>query len=628
MTPYEFLSVVWGGKTGFGFLCFKDKNAWEGMKHWKDYPLKLPVSEAAIEEATATYPPEDYDWYFSPGTFSQPHRQARYAQDTDLLWSDVDNGDITRLPQKPFLYWTTSKDRFAALWRQDITVPVEVAVATNSYIAKRIKADPSGADTTQVLRVVGTINHKPGKEDRVKLISSSPLRNNFREETIRGLFLKYKVPEKVKEALAKDLDDEADRSHVMFFTCRSMFEVGMSVEQVREVLRYSKWNKFGDHSKRFDDELEREYKKFNAAKMSEIDREEEMEGLEAFDLLGIETEELDFLWDPYIPEGKITIIEGDPGLGKSWLTMKIAADLSYGRALPGSEPMDPRKVLLLSAEDGLADTIKPRLELMDANFSNIFAVNKPVYITEPDMRRIRTICLDKNISVIIIDPLVAFMGGKIDLHKANQTRDIMARLARLGDELGITIICIRHLTKGGKDKAIYRGLGSIDITGAARSVLAIGRDPANPFSGRVICHIKSNLAREGLSLLYYLDDKAEPFRWGEFTDDRAQDILAVDVQGYSKKGPRKEPKKGNLQEVEMDVDEVTDFSQTPGFAHYKAPSKRKAEDDKGYSWWARKIRKAISTATKPGEVQRILEDELEGAPEETKAKLRQKYFNY
>lgn len=624
MTPYEFLSIAWGGQTGFGFLCFKDKNAWEGMKHWKDFPVKLPVSEAVIEEAIATYPPEDYDWYFSPETFSQPKRQVRFAQDTDLLWSDVDDGDINRLDKKPFLYWTTSKGRFAALWKQDIRVPVEVAVATNSYIAKRIKADPSGSDTTQVLRVVGTINHKPDKGDRVKLISCSPLKYDFREETIRGLFLSYKVPEKVKEALATNVTDESDRSQKMYYACRAMFEAKMTLEQVREVLRYSKWNKFGDNPKRFDDELTREWKKFNASKMSEIDREEEMEGLEAFDLLGIEAEELDFLWDPYIPEGKITIIEGDPGLGKSWLTMKIAADLSCGRALPGSDPQEPRKVLLLSAEDGLADTIKPRLELMDANFKNIFAVNKPVYITEPDMRRIRTICIDKNISVIIIDPLVAFMGGKVDLHKANQTRDIMARLARLGDELGVTIICIRHLTKGGKDKAIYRGLGSIDITGAARSVLAIGRDPSNPYSGRVICHIKSNLAREGLSLLYYLDDRAEPFRWGEFTDDRAQDILAVDLQGHSREGPRTEPVESPQ---EMGIDEATDFSKTPGFAHRK-PKPPQREDTKGYSRWAREVRKAISKATKPGEVQALLEEALEGAPEDVKEKLRQKYFNY
>ena len=622
MTPYEFLSTVWRNKAGYGFLCFKPKDAWSGLKAWKEYPLQLPISEAKIEEAQAKYPIEDFDWYFSPCTFSSNKRQARFAQPTDLLWSDVDEGNVNKLGKEPFLLWKTSRGRHAAIWRQDQIVTPDLVEATNGYIAKVIGADPSGKDLSQVLRVVGTINHKPNKGNEVILISSSVNKYNFREETLRGLFLSQDIPDAIIKALGEDVADK-DRSAKIYYIARSLFERGFTRNMVIEILKYSKWNKFGSDSKRLEDDVDRVWKKYSTAVSSNINREEEMEGLEAFDLSSIEAEDLSFLWDPYIPEGKITIIEGDPGLGKSWLTMKLAADLSAGRALPGNEVKEPRKVLLLSAEDGLSDTIKPRLSALDANFENIFAVNKPVYITEADMKRIRTICLEKNITVIVIDPLVAFMGGKIDLHKANQTRDIMARLARLGDELGITIICIRHLTKGGKDKAIYRGLGSIDITGAARSVLAIGRDPSNPYSGRVICHIKSNLTKEGLSLLYYIEDKEVPFRWGEFTDDRAQDILAVDLHGHDV-NHEEETKKKKREKVAEDLWSPMEEKPQDDLAPIK-PEDIMPSDflvNKGYSWWDRKLREAIKKRSSREDIDLL----LQGCPAEFQESLRNKYF--
>lgn len=642
MTPYEFLSTVWRGKSGYGILAFKHKDSWEGFKSWKDYPIQLPLTEAKYEEVEAKYPAEDYDWYFSPCTYSEPKRQGRLALPTDLLWSDVDEGNVNKLGKEPFLYWETSAGRHAALWRQDHIVEAEIAQAANCYIAHVIGGDPSGKDLVQVLRVVGTINHKPQKGNKVVLISSSINKYNFREETLRGLFRECNVSDQVRNALAEEVTENSDRSNRLYYIISTMFEQGLTKAKAVELLRYSKWNKFGSDLDRLKEDVERVWGKYNVKKASEINREEEMDGLEAFDLSGVKSEELEFLWDPYIPEGKITIIEGDPGLGKSWLTMKIAADLSCGRTLPGNEPQPPHKILLLSAEDGLADTIKPRLEAMNANFQNIFAVNKPVYITESDMKRIRNICIEKNISVIVIDPLVAFMGGKIDLHKANQTRDIMARLARLGDELGVTIICIRHLTKGGKDKAIYRGLGSIDITGAARSVLAIGRDPDNPYSGRVICHIKSNLTREGLSLLYYIEDKEVPFRWGEFTDDRAQDILAVDLHAHNSNPVREEeeeeeekPKKSKARkgrppkpvQVLEDTEPQGPVTIPEGFPH-KATDEDEDNpgpippDGGGYSWWNRKVRSVI----RQGGDREALEQVISRAPHVFQAALKNRYF--
>ncbi len=238
-------------------------------------------------------------------------------------------------------------------------------------------------------------------------------------------------------------------------------------------------------------------------------------------LSDVKTEKVAWLWYPYIPKGKVTSIEGDPGVGKSWLTTAIAAAISKGQPLPGQhQSQGPQTVLMLSAEDGLGDTIKPRLEALGASLDSIHALDEAIVLDDKGLERFRRAIKKTQPAVVFIDPLVAYMGGKIDLHKANEVRVLMRALAQVAEKFGCAIVTLRHLRKSRGGAAIYQGLGSIDITAACRSVLMVGTD-----SGRqVVAQAKCNLAKLGSSLAYSIDKGR--FRWLGQVSATAEDLAA------------------------------------------------------------------------------------------------------
>ncbi len=243
----------------------------------------------------------------------------------------------------------------------------------------------------------------------------------------------------------------------------------------------------------------------------------------------VEAEEICWLWSPYIPLGKITICEGDPGIGKSWLTLAIATAVSLGRGLPGQKDTDPANVLLCSAEDGLADTLKPRLDAMGADSERVFAINGALTFDPEGFSRIEDYLVQEKPVLVIIDPLVAYLGAGVDMHRANETRSVMTQLARMASDYHTAFVLVRHLTKGGMSKSIYRGQGSIDFTAAARSVLLAGCDPDNP-QRKAFLQTKSNLAAIGPSVGYELKDTC--FNWTGESTLTAEQILS---------GGKKEP---------------------------------------------------------------------------------------
>jgi archaellum biogenesis ATPase FlaH len=243
-------------------------------------------------------------------------------------------------------------------------------------------------------------------------------------------------------------------------------------------------------------------------------------------LADIEAEEVSWLWHPYIPIGKLTLLEGDPGVGKSWITLGIATSLSLGAALPGAKPFGPTKTLLYTVEDGLADTIRPRLDAMGADVTRVHAEPEPLIFDLDGLERIEADIKRLRPSLVIVDPIMAFMGAKVDINKANETRAVLAQLAGIAEKYGTSILTVRHLRKSESTKAMYRGAGSIDFTAAARSVLLVGRDPGN-HSSCAVAHIKSNLAAMGPSLGYEI--REDCFVWTGESDLTAEQLLAGDV---------------------------------------------------------------------------------------------------
>lgn len=254
----------------------------------------------------------------------------------------------------------------------------------------------------------------------------------------------------------------------------------------------------------------------------------------------VKRESVAWLWFPYIPKGKLTIIEGDPGIGKSFITMSLASDLSQGRPLWGEErgKRPPQKVLLLSAEDGLGDTIRPRLEAMDANLQEIVAFDEPFNLDESGFSDLEDAIASIKPAIVIIDPLVAYTSGAIDMHRANQVREFMKPLAHLAEKYDCALVVVRHLKKGsGGGKALYQGLGSIDYTAASRSVLMVG---INRDGTRVMAHVKSNLAKQGATLAYELGENGS-FRWLG-TDQTTAEELVAEPEDPENRSARQEAK--------------------------------------------------------------------------------------
>ena len=227
--------------------------------------------------------------------------------------------------------------------------------------------------------------------------------------------------------------------------------------------------------------------------------------LHIINMTDIEATEVKWLWYPYIPYGKITIIQGDPGEGKTTLILNLAAMLSKGEKLPESKRVsEPINIIYQTAEDGLADTVKPRLEAAKADSKRIMVIDETnIELSMTDIR-LETAISQTNAKMVILDPLQAYIGASVDMHRANEIRPVMKHLADVAQKYQCAIVLIGHMNKSINMKSSYRGLVSIDIPASARSVLLVGRIKDNP-TIRVMAQIKSSLAHEGDPIAFELN---------------------------------------------------------------------------------------------------------------------------
>lgn len=254
----------------------------------------------------------------------------------------------------------------------------------------------------------------------------------------------------------------------------------------------------------------------------------------------VEIEKIDWLLYPFIPFGKVTIVQGDPGEGKTTMVLQIIAKLTKGEAvLPSGsdEPalegktmaLEPVNVIYQTAEDGLGDTIKPRLLSAGADCSRVMVIDDNDQALTMMDARLEEAIIKTKARLVVLDPIQGFLGAAVDMHRANEIRPLMKRIAVLAEKYHCAIILIGHMNKNSNGKSSYRGLGSIDFQAAARSVLIVGRIKDEP-EIRVVCHVKSSLAPEGKTIAFRLD-KDTGFEWiGEY-DISADDLLSGENRG-------------------------------------------------------------------------------------------------
>jgi RecA-family ATPase len=264
----------------------------------------------------------------------------------------------------------------------------------------------------------------------------------------------------------------------------------------------------------------------------------------------VDTQEITWLWEKRIPRGKITVLDGDPGMGKSLIAAHIAACVSTGRPMPDGTPTRQGGVILIAPEDSPEETLKPRLEAAGGDPSQVLLLNtvedldakrrkiydRPFSLAQ-DLDLLENTIKRMQAVLVIIDPLMAVLGNTIDSSRDQSVREVFTPLAQLAERTGCAILMIRHLSRGSAGHPLYRGAGSLGIIAAARSGLIVAADPSDE-QRRVLAPTKHNLSQPASNLTYQVVDNecGVPYiHWLEENHHPVQALLSQPSLSYERR---------------------------------------------------------------------------------------------
>ena len=293
--------------------------------------------------------------------------------------------------------------------------------------------------------------------------------------------------------------------------------------------------------------------------------EEKKTELKMIKMSEVQSQEIEWLWYPFIPYGKLTIVQGDPGDGKTTLILNIPAKLSKGEGLDDAMKLtEPMNIIYQTAEDGLADTVKPRLEKAGADCERIVVIDESDKALSMADERLEGAIIQTGARMLILDPIQAYLGGGMDMNRANEARDMTKRLGALAEKYKCAIILIGHMNKASGNKAAYRGMGFIDFFAVARSVLLVGRVEGEP-NIRAVVQIKNNLAQFGHPKAFELMESG--FKWLGDYEITADEVLG----GIAPKANKLEQAKQMLRELAetsnaVQSNEIFDMAEEQGIS--------------------------------------------------------------
>lgn len=516
----------------------------------------------------------DKDIYFCPHGFNRPRRLKKNAEPPKVLWADLDEADPREFDEAllPTVAFESSPGRFVGLW----LVTDYINEDLNRRLTYHLNADKGGWDFTQVLRFPGTKNYKYDNTPRVKILwSDGPMYSVDQIEKAlpaekkqtrtsgdaQAIYKKYekKFSGFIRRELLRGKPRHGKRSEVFWRLVNDILEAGVSEDEAFELLRASPWNKFKKR-RDGDEQLRREIDKATAGHFSVYDDEagetrphryeDSDDDVEDYDdegfrvqwMSNVEPVNIDWIWYPYLARGEVTILEGDPGLGKSYLAQMVALAICDGKLLPSVKKMAPiqGKVLYFDIENSADSVTKRRLAYNgienEMNYGQIeaaFSIDDEDYL---DM--VYEVMEQAKPSLVVFDTLNTYMGGA-DTHKASETQQVFKEFKQLARRFDCSVLVLRHLTKGQKGRsAMYAGQGSIAFTGLARVVITCGRHP-DPDEDPELCVMsvtKMNVAKKPKALTYSIealpdslkDQDRSQFVWGDFVDFTSDEILNAD----------------------------------------------------------------------------------------------------
>lgn len=508
------------------FLCSKDAN-----NKWREHKFhrkELNSVSKFIQQH------QDRDLYFCPHGFREVNGEVRRTKDhavlPRLLWSDMDSCDPKAIGLKPTVAIESSPGRFVGLWLTDEVVTEEI----NRRLSYFLGSDVSGWDLTQVLRIPGTTNYKYSSSPRTKILwadgdewSLSKLDKQLPKEeaghdeasmTATEVLkkwrkrLSWRTLQLIQQKQAPAPGKRSEVLHKLFCECA---EAGMQEDEAIALLSASVWNKFADRRNE-QQQLQREWekaenKRFQAKRpIAGEDEENEERVWFAKNLDEVEEEELDWVWYPYLARKQLSILQGDPEAGKSFIAQNASGHLCEGRKLPcyvKDVPTITGPVAYFDLENDAAIVTKARMRWGGYKLNGQFYQEEQPFSMADDeaLGEIITALAKIKPVLVVFDTLMTYIGEG-DTNNASSTMQIMARFKQMAVRLNCAVLVLRHLTKGGRDRAMYRGTGSIAISAFARIEITAGPHPTDP-DVRCMARSKGNLTAPPPALCYEIVGK-------------------------------------------------------------------------------------------------------------------------
>lgn len=518
---------------------------------------------------------KDSDVYFCPHGFKSKRRKKEFAVPPKLLWADLDEAAPHNMKPKPTVSIESSPGRYVGFWFTDKPVTDQI----NRQLTYTVGADKGGWDYTQVLRVPHTYNHKYPSVPKVRLLwDDGPIwklediirllpdmKKGDDEEmqsstlTAREVYDKYEkvIPRWARKELINGKPKVGSRSDMLWKLENALLEIGMTKDETFVLIKASPWNKFRGRNNE-DEQLRRELSKAVGDRLRNPEKIEVRSGYSFLStpISDVQEAPVDWLWYPYLARGEITILEGDPGIGKSFIAQYVAVHIVDGKRLPSTRrlPKVCGTITYFDIENDARHVTKPRLRAMgisDEGQTRFFQEEQLWSVDDEDaLDEVVTALEQRKPKLIVFDTINSYMGDA-DTNNAKEATQALNNFKEIARRLNCAVLILRHLTKSTKEKALYRGQGSIAFAGVARIVLGVGR-PDGDAPERYLVNYKNNLAKEAPPLEYILEeipgfvDQTRVVWGGHKTGMSAEDIINPD-----KKSEKPEKTKSIHEAVEL-----------------------------------------------------------------------------